>query len=1146
MLNVVQGQQVESLAAHLAQRLHADCAVFERVAVIVPSMALSDWLDKRLAAINGISALTDYHFFGMFQWGLVERVTEQAGYQASAPLSTEAIHWRLFAWLYANGERILQCPEHELHSLLSVLFEGQTQVRAASLSRLWALSEQLARIFGRYMSLRPWWLEAWQQGEALPIEEMLAQQGALPDWLCRHYHQLHAMQRYLWRELFAKRYDYRARRVANFWRLLAEKPALRGLLPERVVFFTLSGLTPEAFTFVRLLAPYCEITLYHHAPTEHFIEVIVDAKWLQRRKIDCPGVEKAHFDAGNTLLSRFGKQARDLARLLRSTQEGVQATDSGLAQTLTAKALPNTLLGYLQHDIHTLDEDVPSRDYFRCLIEEKGDDDSFRVHACHGLLRQLEVLRAELVAWLNADATRQLSDILIVLPDIEAHQALIQSVFPTDGRYDGMRLPARLTGVVGADTQRLWSALAGFCRLAEGDFNARAVIDWLLLSDTCAALGVTTETMTRATDLLYAAGFRRGFDEAQLAEGLAAGDDDYRFCFTYALDRLLAGLLMPTALMYADSVVMPNVQMSDSEGVTALAQAAQIIAQVRRLQAEGHHVFAWLDWIETLLQTHFSHAEQTQAYSVIRHTLADLRYQISGQQTLSAIDGDQDLPLAFVLDYVEGGLATRQTSSEPSGAITIGRLGAMRGLPYKLIAFVNANIEVFPQASSDNRYDLIEIDRRRAGDQIKAEDDLGAFLDVILSAREACWFFYDRYRPEDSHEHLPSPPLQELLDYLSANCPNSEQAQQAFIRSYAQNPFDDAGAQTVAVPLWQSIQQQLKQSPQTIEPVLRDLPTPSFAQVFTPPATTIGTTLLTRVTQDLKTPASTYARGQQLAFLRQDSEFSALEPISDDGLTRHSVDQYFIQHLVQPQAIAGDTLLQRLPLVPAGAYGKHWLAGRKALFTERLQTLLATAQCSELTPTTLQTINLGQFSLSVDLPTDRQTSRWVKLSPGRARHKYLLAAWLEHLLWQVNLDGASNGGQSHCAFQDSIVVFEALTSTQAAAYALDWLHLWHYMQQQFCLLPLELLFAFHEEMRKPKATDSLKTFNRLYNNWLREDGMGRIYKEDQAEVWTHLWRGHDATTIERVMAEHVITYHQRLLTPLFDCLKTEDTHETDS
>ncbi len=47
------------------------------------------------------------------------------------------------------------------------------------------------------------------------------------------------------------------------------------------------------------------------------------------------------------------------------------------------------------------------------------DDDSIRVHACHGRGRQVEVLRDAVLHLLEDDPTLEPRDIIVMCPDIE-------------------------------------------------------------------------------------------------------------------------------------------------------------------------------------------------------------------------------------------------------------------------------------------------------------------------------------------------------------------------------------------------------------------------------------------------------------------------------------------------------------------------------------------------------------------------------------------------------------------------------------------------------------------------------------------------------------------------------------------------------
>ncbi|HCC66939.1 MAG TPA: hypothetical protein DEP59_08100, partial [Moraxella sp.] len=183
-------------------------------------------------------------------------------------------------------------------------------------------------------------------------------------------------------------------------------------------------------------------------------------------------------------------------------------------------------------------------------------DTSIAIHVCHSIVRQLEVLRSMIIGWLNysdMQATpaqiptdpwdrRALSDILVLLPDIETHQNIIEATFPKHVGGDGYQLPAKVTGVVAKDINLLWQAITGYYTLlnrAGARFQRSEVFDWLMLAPLYESFGLNLEQMTRACDLLTQAGFIRGFDELHLQQTLSAADDDYRYTFAYALERLV-------------------------------------------------------------------------------------------------------------------------------------------------------------------------------------------------------------------------------------------------------------------------------------------------------------------------------------------------------------------------------------------------------------------------------------------------------------------------------------------------------------------------------------------------------------------------------------------------------------------------------
>ena len=72
-----------------------------------------------------------------------------------------------------------------------------------------------------------------------------------------------------------------------------------------------------------------------------------------------------------------------------------------------------------------------------------ADDDSIRVHSCHGRGRQVEVLRDAILHLLDADPSLEPRDIIVMCPDIENFAPLIQATFGSHDLNDGDPLTPR-------------------------------------------------------------------------------------------------------------------------------------------------------------------------------------------------------------------------------------------------------------------------------------------------------------------------------------------------------------------------------------------------------------------------------------------------------------------------------------------------------------------------------------------------------------------------------------------------------------------------------------------------------------------------------------------------------------------------------
>ncbi len=163
--------------------------------------------------------------------------------------------------------------------------------------------------------------------------------------------------------------------------------------------------------FLRRLGQYIDIFILHYNPSQEYWADSVDPLWKQQYDVRVKSrfIEKnpqasdadiaqffdqftLHFNAEaresrHPLLTRWGKQARDHFSLLANLSSG----DEGQWVDAFVDEFPNTLLGQIQSDILNLAEPVANQ------YSLAPNDRSIQFHVCHSSLRQLEVLRDELI-----------------------------------------------------------------------------------------------------------------------------------------------------------------------------------------------------------------------------------------------------------------------------------------------------------------------------------------------------------------------------------------------------------------------------------------------------------------------------------------------------------------------------------------------------------------------------------------------------------------------------------------------------------------------------------------------------------------------------------------------------------------------------
>lgn len=750
MLHLRLSQRVEELATALVEVVRPPLAQpFANDCIVVQSRGMQRWLEMTLASATGVWANGWFPFPDAFLRKLRRDV---CGAEAQAPYDRDGLAFAVAAAIAAAGDEPAFAP------LRRYLGASAGPAPAAS-SRLLPLARRVADVFDGYALHRPDVLLAWEAGDVAA--------GSLDAD--------DAWQPALWRAIVAAQPE-RSRGVRQTEALIA---ALEGGKEpqdpdfERVCVFGLSALSPLYVRVLAALGRHREVHVFALAPSPAEAEALrqhLAVGRLAAGRAPDAAAARAVPPPRHPLLRSMGGVARDFQLVA-----GAAAGRVAIAP-VDAAATPSTALAALQADL-AADAPSPRPAVVAALVD--GRDASISVHACHGPLREVEVLRDQLVAAFDADRTLAPHDVVVLTPDIAGYAPYVEAVLGAT-RLDGCRLPFSIADRRGRDALPVAQAFGRLLHVLRGRFPASEVVDLLSLGPVQARFGLEPADVELVRRWVAASGVRWAADaEHRRAVGQPAdGGHTWRF----GLDRLALGAAVgePDDGGAGDGLfagALPAV-----EALTDPRVLGGLAAFVDRLDAARHGCLAprsaraWADTLAALLADLIAqdgaHAAQQ---GQLRTALDDLarRAEDGGFAGDLTLDSVTDL----VLQAVDGAEADGGRGFL-AGGITVAALSPMRSIPFRVVALLGLNDGDFPRAGRPFAFDLAAR-QPRLGDRRPRDDDRFLFLEALLAARDRLIVTYSGQSARDNSRRPPSVVVSELLDALVAMDPAATTADPA-------------------------------------------------------------------------------------------------------------------------------------------------------------------------------------------------------------------------------------------------------------------------------------------------------------------------------------------------------------------------------
>lgn len=960
---------------------------FDREQILVQSPGMAQWLKLELAKAFGIAANIDFPLPASFIWEMFTRVLADVPRQS--PYNKGAMSWQLMTILPALLDRPAFAP--------LAAYLGGSEGEAPEQVRLWQLCQKVADLFDQYLVYRPDWIARWEQGEGLGLE-LAGVRGQ--DW-----------QPELWRELVARTLAlspsgyHRANLYEEFIHELARSAELPGKLPRRVFVFGISALPPRYVEALLALGSRAEVEvhLFVTNPCRYYWGDLLDRKTLARLENRLkPGTDLETLQGpANPLLASMGKLGRDYLHQLMELEVPQIDAFVDIDDTNLLRAIQKDVLELAERGAGEFSLDAS---HHKSPIDPA--DGSLQIHACHGPMRELEVLHDRLLALFEQDPTLTPKDVVVMMPDVNSYGPYIQAVFGKESGGARGRIPFAISDRAASQESPLLQSFLALLRLPNARFGAGELLAILEVPAVLRRFELDDDEFNQLRRWVQETGIRWGLDD-----GYPERFDLPRLSgnsWLFGLRRMLLGFAMGDGEPVAGILPYADIEGQQGLALGKLAWFVDSLAEFLPRLQQAQPLPEWHACLNALLDRFYlADEDEERQLQLIRSQLTDWQAQLGEARFEQAISAD------LLQDYLGSVLGESRSSQRfLAGQVNFCTLMPMRSIPFRQVCLLGMNDGVYPRTLPPMGFDLMAVAGRR-GDRSRRDDDRYLFLEALLSAQQGLYISYQGFSTQDNSEKVPSVLLAELIDYV----------RQGFVLAGDEELDDESSGRRLLAHL-----------------ITRHPLTPYSPAYFHPEP---GSGLFTYAADWL--PALSPERGaanfqsgelplppewgreqglelaELLRFYRQPARYflnrrlkvwfeleeAAIEdsePFELDGLQHYQLKALLLDaHLTEGDSEIRRERLQLTGLLPQGWFGSLLLEdldGEMGKLAARLRSWVAANEADKQAVEIDIALAQGQLQGWIDT----QKGRALVVKPGSFNGKDLLLAWIQHLC--LSLSGA--------------------------------------------------------------------------------------------------------------------------------------------
>ena len=913
--------KTENLLAHLATVLRSAplSSPFAKEIFLIQSQGMERWISQQLA--------TEFKVWGNFEFLFPNKFFGSLTKQIDGEIDDSTFDRKIMLWRF---ETLLRNLDNATFAPLRHYLSGEN----IELKRF-QLAQQLTQIFDQYQMMRPNLLSAWQNHQLLYKTETEQWQQALWQRITTATGNHHRGS--VWQKIIS---------ILN----AAEVGRFVDQLPERIFVFGLNTMPPLFLAFLQALSKHCQIHFFLLNPAQTY--------WADLHNKRQLATSAKPEKQGHMLLATLGQQGREFQELL------LEQTAFELEFDSFEPVAANNNLQQLQNDI------LYNLTNHATLV----NDDSISIHSCHSRMREVQVIKNQLLDALEKDPTLELRDIVVMAPDIQLYAPFIDSTF-ADVQHAIADRSLQISN-------SLLNAFLHFLRLSQGRFGWQTVLDLLEQPVVYRNFGLSEADLELIQHWINETHIRwaRSAEHKQQLGLPATPENTWRA----GLDRLLMGYAIADDGDFINGVLpYGEIEGASAQALGGLCHFIQLLckantelSQARTLQEWSERLFYFADAL--LTKDHFDTPNQSG-----RQQLNELISELS--EGLSEIHHD-NVKLEVIITWLEATITERKLSTGfLRGQLTFCSMLPMRSIPFKVIALLGLNEGEFPKIDRHPTFDLLT-QHYQKGDRSRRADDRYQFLEILLSARHQLIITYIGQSISENQTIPPSVVISELLEILAKDYRLSNLVVPHPLQAFSPRYF--SGDKT----LFSYVESDCQiASAFQKKPLIR----PSWWQgkLSQEPETTI----------DLNELFAFYRHPQKYFFQRQlgirldgiDAEAEEREPFSIGGIDGYQINHRWIAEQLNSQTFSVEKLRAQ-GLWLSGAPGAIEFERRQHAINEFVEAIKA-KNLGEAQVGISFDVQISQYRLIGKLENLHANGslfyRYAKL-----KGKDLIHAWLHHLL----------------------------------------------------------------------------------------------------------------------------------------------------